>query len=263
MSQRLRRYSALLGIKPAASQSEIRTAYRLVARRAHPDKEGGSEKAFRRVARAYSALCSAQRTRRDASRNSAALPLTSVRCERKGNWRKCTERCSIDQRVRDALEELRTALRCLSLERRRETLLSMSRQVREALLAFMEKATVPMLEDAGVTEPAAASSAQELAPECSVAERSSTQQLARRVTHLARSLARMLKTREKVRLKSKEARARQRLQAAQKAAARRGRKSATSRRVVTRTQQLRPRTCPTTTRERVSGSATSLDCPET
>lgn len=46
----------VLGVSPAATQQEIKAAYRRAALRTHPDREGGSEITFKRAAAAYHAL---------------------------------------------------------------------------------------------------------------------------------------------------------------------------------------------------------------
>lgn len=48
-------YYAVLGVRPNASFDEIRSAYRLAARQAHPDLDGNAER-FRKLQAAYEAL---------------------------------------------------------------------------------------------------------------------------------------------------------------------------------------------------------------
>ena len=56
-------YYATLGVKPAASQDEIKRAYRKLARKYHPDvsKEADAEARFKEIAEAYAALNSAEK----------------------------------------------------------------------------------------------------------------------------------------------------------------------------------------------------------
>ena len=51
-------YYDILGVKPGASDAEIKTAYRKLARKYHPDvsKEKGAEEKFKGVNEAYEAL---------------------------------------------------------------------------------------------------------------------------------------------------------------------------------------------------------------
>ena len=56
-------YYKVLGIKRSASRSEVKSAYRKLARLRHPDVNGGSEKAaqeFALLARAYGVLIDPQ-----------------------------------------------------------------------------------------------------------------------------------------------------------------------------------------------------------
>ncbi|HEY6940320.1 DnaJ C-terminal domain-containing protein [Dokdonella sp.] len=58
-------YYDILGVKPDASETEIKSAYRKLARKYHPDvsKEGGAEEKFKAVNEAYEALKDPQRRR--------------------------------------------------------------------------------------------------------------------------------------------------------------------------------------------------------
>ena len=51
-------YYAVLGVEPSAGDAEIKTAYRRLARKYHPDvsKEPGAEEQFKAVNEAYEAL---------------------------------------------------------------------------------------------------------------------------------------------------------------------------------------------------------------
>ena len=53
----------MLGCDPTASTSEIKTAFRKLARRFHPDvcKEQGSQQKFNAISQAYEVLCNAER----------------------------------------------------------------------------------------------------------------------------------------------------------------------------------------------------------
>jgi curved DNA-binding protein len=58
-------YYEILGVKPAATDAEIKSAYRKLARKYHPDvsKEGGAEDKFKSVNEAYEALKEPSRRR--------------------------------------------------------------------------------------------------------------------------------------------------------------------------------------------------------
>ena len=51
-------YYGILGVEPSAGEAEIKTAYRRLARKYHPDvsKEAGAEEKFKAVNEAYEAL---------------------------------------------------------------------------------------------------------------------------------------------------------------------------------------------------------------
>jgi curved DNA-binding protein CbpA len=62
-----RDYYAALGVAATASEQEIRTAYRRLARRFHPDLNAGDERAaelFKRITEAYETLADPGRRRR-------------------------------------------------------------------------------------------------------------------------------------------------------------------------------------------------------
>ncbi len=69
-------YYKILGISPDAGESEIRTAYRRLARKYHPDAGAGSSAAaFRTVQDAYELLSNPERRMEyDRSRESEGLP---------------------------------------------------------------------------------------------------------------------------------------------------------------------------------------------
>ena len=52
----MKNYYAILGILPTASQADIRSTYRLLAKRYHPDKSGGRAFLFSRVSEAHEVL---------------------------------------------------------------------------------------------------------------------------------------------------------------------------------------------------------------
>ncbi|MDV7213053.1 curved DNA-binding protein [Azotobacter beijerinckii] len=56
-------YYAMLGVEPTADEKTIKTAYRRLARKYHPDmnKEAGAENQFKEVAEAYEVLSSAEK----------------------------------------------------------------------------------------------------------------------------------------------------------------------------------------------------------
>src|SRR3546814_2763962 len=57
-------YYDILGVEPSAGDAEIKTAYRRLARKYHPDvsKEAGAEEQFKAVNEAYEALRSEEHT---------------------------------------------------------------------------------------------------------------------------------------------------------------------------------------------------------
>lgn len=52
----MKNYYDILGIKKAASEEEIKSAFRKLAHKLHPDKKGGDEAKFKEVSEAYSVL---------------------------------------------------------------------------------------------------------------------------------------------------------------------------------------------------------------
>lgn len=76
----VRNHYLLLGIPPEASQQQIKTAYRSLAKRLHPDRNGGSETAaelFRQINEAYRVL-SNPKTRAKYDRKLAARQATAT-----------------------------------------------------------------------------------------------------------------------------------------------------------------------------------------
>lgn len=56
-------YYQILGISKEASQEEVKKAYRKLAHKYHPDKEGGNEQRFKEVNEAYQILSNAEKRR--------------------------------------------------------------------------------------------------------------------------------------------------------------------------------------------------------
>lgn len=54
-------YYSILGITKAATEDEIKTAFRKLAHKYHPDKKGGDEKKFKEVSEAYAVLSDRKR----------------------------------------------------------------------------------------------------------------------------------------------------------------------------------------------------------
>lgn len=49
-------YYSILGVSKTATEDEIKSAFRKLAHRYHPDKKGGDEKKFKEVSEAYTIL---------------------------------------------------------------------------------------------------------------------------------------------------------------------------------------------------------------
>src|SRR3989337_2790029 len=54
-------YCKILGINKGASEDEIKSAFRKLAHKYHPDKKGGDEKKFKEASEAYAVLCDKKR----------------------------------------------------------------------------------------------------------------------------------------------------------------------------------------------------------
>merc|ERR1712232_125159 len=139
-------YYSVLGVEASASASEIRGAYLAKAKRAHPDKIGGSNEAFQQLADAFETLsCPLRRSFYDEERqrwemNNAieAVP-SSTKRQTKCDWHS-RDRQDPLWRVRLAVEELRSALQCLEpAQRRRVVQEGLPKTVRKTLLRFMEE----------------------------------------------------------------------------------------------------------------------------
>lgn len=56
-------YYAVLGISPDATTSDVKNAYRRLAKQYHPDHKGGDTQKFRDIQEAYSVLADSERRR--------------------------------------------------------------------------------------------------------------------------------------------------------------------------------------------------------
>lgn len=56
----MEKYYKILELNPGASQEEIKKSYRKLAKKYHPDHEGGSEEKFKEISEAYSVLSGKQ-----------------------------------------------------------------------------------------------------------------------------------------------------------------------------------------------------------
>jgi DnaJ-class molecular chaperone len=72
-------YFAILGISPNASESEIRSAFRQLAKEFHPDRYHGSGSRFREIQEAYAVLGDSQRRRAYTKSIKKAFPKKPVR----------------------------------------------------------------------------------------------------------------------------------------------------------------------------------------
>ena len=82
MSVKFQDYYETLGVEPGAGEAEIKTAYRRLARKYHPDvsKEAGAEEKLKAVNEAYEALRDPQkRAAYDQLRAGAIAPATKFR----------------------------------------------------------------------------------------------------------------------------------------------------------------------------------------
>src|SRR3989344_3901616 len=52
----MKNYYDILGVPKSASEDDIKTAFRKLAHKYHPDKKGGDEKKFKEVSEAYAVL---------------------------------------------------------------------------------------------------------------------------------------------------------------------------------------------------------------
>ena len=63
-------YYAILGVSPDAGREEIKSAYRRLAKKHHPDHAGGDSETFRNIQQAYSVLADDDERRRYEQRRS-------------------------------------------------------------------------------------------------------------------------------------------------------------------------------------------------
>src|SRR3954470_10286458 len=57
----MKNYYDILGVAKTANESEIKTAFRKLAQKYHPDKKGGDEAKFKEVSEAYAVLSDKKR----------------------------------------------------------------------------------------------------------------------------------------------------------------------------------------------------------
>ncbi len=69
-------YYAILGVSPDAGREEIKSAYRRLAKKHHPDHAGGDSETFRNIQQAYSVLADDGERRRYEQRRSGPRPRT-------------------------------------------------------------------------------------------------------------------------------------------------------------------------------------------
>jgi len=74
-------YFAILGISFDADAEEVKNAYRRLAKRYHPDREGGDSRKFREVQEAYTVLIDPEERRRPHREQARAEPLRRERGE--------------------------------------------------------------------------------------------------------------------------------------------------------------------------------------
>lgn len=63
-------YYSILGVSPDATTSEVKNAYRRLAKQYHPDHEGGDSRKFRDIQEAYSVLSDSEKRRQYEHRTS-------------------------------------------------------------------------------------------------------------------------------------------------------------------------------------------------
>lgn len=110
---------AILAVPPRATLEQIRTAYRSLARKTHPDRHQGGEGEFIALHQAYSILSSAdKRAAYDAERLTWMRQIGAVACDHCGTANRITHRPAANEVVRCAscktalpltLGEMRTA----------------------------------------------------------------------------------------------------------------------------------------------------------
>ncbi|MBN2131609.1 MAG: J domain-containing protein [Sedimentisphaerales bacterium] len=72
-------YYAILGITATASQSDVKAAYRRLAKEFHPDRYAGADRPFLKVQEAYSVLSDSSRRREYDAELSRVRPSASAR----------------------------------------------------------------------------------------------------------------------------------------------------------------------------------------
>ncbi|CAE8651765.1 unnamed protein product, partial [Polarella glacialis] len=131
---------------------EFRSAYKRSACRAHPDK-GGSQEHFHAVVRAFEVLsCAASRDAYDGALARGLPEAVALAIAAKGSIPSSDTAAKPGKRRRGqsvplssetALQQLRAAVSELPREERRGALDKLVPRVREALLAYMQKAQAP------------------------------------------------------------------------------------------------------------------------
>lgn len=145
-------FYTILNLHPGAALADVRTAYRKVALRVHPDK-GGTAKDFHSVALAFEALSNAAARAVDHDLHSAVSPAAAAgksgssrrswtrpsnTGKRAPNSSRGTFKCSRTL-VDKALGQLRAVLQFMDAQQRRACILGMTAHVRSALLSFMKQ----------------------------------------------------------------------------------------------------------------------------